>query len=79
MLLNCMGETSEDVLDTTGIEEKDKEDYDKVIKQLGDHFQVRKNLIMDRAHFNTMKRMKNQWNSSSLRFIESQVVANLEP
>ena len=54
-LLYCMGETSEDVLDATGIEEKDKEDYDKVIKQFDDHFQVRKNLIMERAHFNTMK------------------------
>ena len=49
MLLYCMGETSEDVLDATGIEEKDKEDYNKVIKLFDNHFQVRKNLIMERA------------------------------
>lgn len=51
-LLYCMGEEAEDVLNATGIGEDDKKVYAKVLQQFDDHFQVRKNLIYERARFN---------------------------
>ena len=59
-LLYCMGEEAEDVLDATGISDADKSDYKKVLDKFDDHFQVRKNLIYERARFNQRKQEKGE-------------------
>ena len=59
-LLYCMGETSEDVLNMTGISDKNKKNFDRVISKFDDHFLVRKNLIIERAQFNTMNQAKGE-------------------
>ena len=51
-LLYCMGEEAEDILASTNIAEADRRKYSAVIKQYDDFFQVRKNVIFERARFN---------------------------
>ena len=55
MLLYYIGETSEDVLNATGIQNTTKRTNDKVLTKFDDHFQVRKYLIIEIAHFDMMK------------------------
>ena len=52
MLLYTMGEEAEDTLLSTEISEDDRKDYDKVIAKFDSFFQVRKNVIFERARFN---------------------------
>ena len=52
-LLYCMGETAEDVLSSTDITDDEKKDYDAVIKKFDAFFKVRKNVIFERARFNS--------------------------
>lgn len=52
-LLYCMGDEANDVLATTGITEEEKKVYDTVITKLDDYFKERRNVIFDRAKFNT--------------------------
>ena len=52
MLLYTMGEEAEDTLLSTKISESDQKDYDKVIAKFDSFFQVRKNVIFERARFN---------------------------
>ena len=51
-LLYCMGEEAESVLSSTDIKEDDKGKYDPVIAKFDAFFQVRKNVIFERAKFN---------------------------
>ena len=48
-----MGETAEDVLRSTDITTDEKKSYDKVIKKFDSFFKVRKNVIFERARFNS--------------------------
>ena len=59
-LLYCMGEEAEDVLNATGITTAEKEVYQTVLDKFDGHFQVRKNLIYERACFNQRKQEKGE-------------------
>ena len=48
-----MGESAADVLASTGIEEDKREKYDEVIAKFESFFQVRQNVILERAKFNS--------------------------
>ena len=51
-LLYCLGEEAEDVLSSTNISEEDKAKYSNVLEKLNGFFNVRKNVILERAKFN---------------------------
>ena len=51
-LLYCLGEEANDVLTSTSISEEDRKKYGKVMEKLDAHFDVRKNIIFERARFN---------------------------
>ena len=52
MLLYCMGGEAEMVLTSVGVKKKEKEEYEEVMRKLDKHFQVRRNVIFERARFN---------------------------
>ena len=52
-LLYCLGDEGNDVLQTTGITDDEMKSYDTVVAKLDGFFAVRKNVIFDRARFNT--------------------------
>ena len=47
-----LGEGAEDVLTSMGITSQEKAKYDKVLEKFNNFFQVRKNVIFERARFN---------------------------
>ena len=51
-LLYCLGEEADDVLSSTNITSEDRKKYDNVVGKLDEYFQVRKNVIYERARFN---------------------------
>ena len=51
-LLYCLGEGAEDVLSSTNISEDERKAYSAVLKKFDDFFQIRKNIIFERARFN---------------------------
>jgi hypothetical protein len=51
-LLYCLGEEAHDVLASTSITTEDSKKYSKVLKKFDEHFDVRKNVIFERARFN---------------------------
>ena len=51
-LLYCLGEEAEDVLMSANASEEDRKKLDTVVQKLDDFFQVRKNVIFERARFN---------------------------
>ena len=51
-LLYCLGEEAEAVLSSTNATAEDRGDYDRVLAKLDSFFQVRKNVIYERARFN---------------------------
>ena len=51
-LLYCLGEEAHDVLTSTGISAEDKKVYSKVLEKFDGYFDVRKNVIFERARFN---------------------------
>ena len=53
MLLYCLGKDTEDVLTFTNIDDEGREKYDTVLKHFDDCFNVRKNVIFERAKFNS--------------------------
>ena len=52
-LLYCLGDDAEDVLRSTNISEEDRKKYGKVLENFDQFFQVRKNVIIERARFNS--------------------------
>ena len=56
-LLYCMGETAGDVLASTGISDDDRKKYDKVIQKFDEFFKVRRNIIFERAKFNSRNQL----------------------
>ena len=51
-LLYCLGEEGEDLLRSTNITEDERKSYSSVRQKLNGFFQVRKNIIFERAKFN---------------------------
>ena len=51
-LLYCMGEDADDTLTSTHITADEREEYASVIAKLDGFFQVRRNIIFERARFN---------------------------
>ena len=51
-LLHCMGEESEAVLSSTDIKSTDRRKYEAVMAKFDAFFQVRRNVIFERAKFN---------------------------
>ena len=51
-LLYCMGEEADSVLASTHISAEDRKKYDAVVAKFDAYFQVRRNIIFERAKFN---------------------------
>lgn len=51
-LLYCLGEEANDVLASTNISDADKKRFDKVMEKFDEFFNVRHNVIFERARFN---------------------------
>lgn len=51
-LLYCLGEDADDVLTSTNISDESRKKYTDVLAKFDAHFQVRKNVIFERAWFN---------------------------
>ena len=54
VLLYCMEESAGDVLTSTKIFAKDRKKYQSVVKQFDEFFDVRRNVILERAKFNRL-------------------------
>ena len=50
--LYCVGEEAESILSSTNATAEDRKDYKKVLDKFDSHFNVRKNVIYERARFN---------------------------
>ena len=59
-LLYCLGEDTEEVLDTTWISAEGKKKYSKVIDEFDKHFKVKKNVIVERACFNQCSQLADE-------------------
>ena len=59
-LLYCLGEEAHDVLTSTSISDEDRKKYAKVMEKLDAHFDVRKNVIFERARFNQRKQLDDE-------------------
>ena len=51
-LLYCLGEEAESVLTSTSTTADDRKDYETIVGKLDSFFQVRRNVIFERARFN---------------------------
>ena len=51
-LLYCLGKEADSVLTSMNATAEDRSDYDKVMELLDGYFQVRRNVIFERARFN---------------------------
>ena len=51
-LLYCLGEEAESILTSTNTTADNRKDYDAIIAKLDSFFQVRRNVIFERARFN---------------------------
>ncbi len=61
-LLYCLGEEADAVLTSTHATEDDRKSYETVMEKFNNFFDVRKNVIFERARFNR----RNQWDGESL-------------
>jgi len=52
-LLYCLGEEAEDVLNSTNISDESRKKYQDVLAKFDCFFKVRKNVTIERAHFNS--------------------------
>ena len=59
-LLYCLGEESEDVLTSTNITEADRKKYDSVVEKFDSFFNVRRNVIYERARFNRRDQLEGE-------------------
>ena len=75
MLLYCLGEEAEDVLASTNIKADDKKNYETVLAKFDGFFQVRKNVIFERARFNRRNQLEGesieQYISALYRLVDS--------
>ena len=60
MLLYSHGKEAEDVLRSTNIEPSGKRSYTKVLEKLDEYFQVRRNVIFERAQFNRRNQLEGE-------------------
>ena len=67
-LLYCLGEQSEDVLTSTDISEESRKKYKEDIRKLVAFFEVRKNVMFERARFNRRSRRPDE---SAAQYITS--------
>ena len=58
-LLYCLGEEAEDVLASTRITDDEMKKYSSVLTKFDKFFQVRKNVIFERAKFNRRNQREN--------------------
>ena len=58
--LYCLGEEAEAVLTSTNATEDDRKDYDLVLAKFDGFFQVRKNVIYERARFNRRNQLSGE-------------------
>ena len=59
-LLYCLGEDADDVLVSTSITEEARKSFDTVVEKFDNHFQVRQNLIFERAKFNKRVQLESE-------------------
>ena len=59
-LLYCLGDDVEDVLRSTNISEEDRKKYNVVREKFDQFFQVRKNVIIERARFNSQSQQEGE-------------------
>ena len=59
-LLYCLGDDAEDVLRSTNISEADGKKYNKVLENFDQFFQMRKNVIIGRARFNSQNQQEGE-------------------
>ena len=59
-LLYCLGEDAEEILNSTNISEADKKKYNSVVQKFDEFFQVRKNVIFERARFNRRSQLEGE-------------------
>ena len=65
-LLYCLREEADDVLNSTNISAEDAKKYDKVIGKFDEYFQVRKNVIYERARFNRRDQLEGSQQKNTL-------------
>lgn len=53
ILLYCLGKDAEDILNSTSIKKAERDHYNRVLQHFDNFFKVRKNIIFERARFNT--------------------------
>ena len=58
--LYCLGEESEAVLTSTNATSEERKEYKKVVEKFDSYFQVRKNVIFERARFNKRKQQSGE-------------------
>ena len=59
-LLYCLGEDADDVLVSTNITEEERKSFNTVVEKFDSHFQVRQNLIFERAKFNKRVQLESE-------------------
>lgn len=59
-LLYCLGEEADDVLSSTNIKADDRKKYETVLAKFDGFFQVRKNVIFERARFNRRNQLEGE-------------------
>lgn len=59
-LLYCLGGDAEDMLSSTNITKDERKQYSKVLEKFDSHFQVRCNLIFERAQFNKRNQLEGE-------------------
>ena len=81
-LLYCLGDDAKDVLRSTNISEDDRKQYSTVLEKIDQFFQVRKNVIIERARFNSRSQQDGetaeQYIAALYRLVESCNYAGLK-
>ena len=72
-LLYCLGEEAEDVLASTKIKDDEMKKYPSVLAKFEQFFQVRKNLIFERAKFNRRNQRENESTEEYLTVLHTMV------
>ena len=63
MLLYCMGDRADEILQSFKYADGERESYDTVKKKLDEYFVPQRNVIYERALFNS-RNQENQWKNS---------------